>query len=206
MVKVTVGNNLKRVSVIVPAETTLKSVLEHAEIRYETGIMTLDGAPLAPGDLEKTFSEFGITEKCYLLSIVKADNAAEIYTLGRTALIRSNLKLDDVLMCAKYCPDALCIRGEDGEDELFRIGVSVEHGDGELSKYGILFDPESTSGYAEVTIPLEVDEDFDNVYDPLFVRFGAIIENLEAIEQKIPEELSNALKRKDVFINKIHVN
>lgn len=202
MIKVTVGNNLKRASVIVPAETTLKSVLEDAEIKYETGVMTLDGSPLAPGDLEKTFADFGVSERCYLLSVVKADNAAEIFTLGNTALIRSCLTLDDIRKCERYCPNSLCVTDENG-NELFKIGVSKRS---ETSNYGILFGSCSTSGYAEVTIPLEADEDFDNVYDSLFVRFGAIIENLEAIEQKIPEELSNALKRKDVFINKIHIN
>ena len=30
---------------------------------------------LKPGDLDKTFAEFGIKEKCFLMQIVKADNA-----------------------------------------------------------------------------------------------------------------------------------
>jgi hypothetical protein len=37
--------------------------------------MNLDGAPLQPGDLDKTFAQFGITDKCFLLNVVKADNA-----------------------------------------------------------------------------------------------------------------------------------
>lgn len=75
MVKVVVGNNVKRESVIVDASTTLREVLENAEIDYTRGVMHLDGSSLNPGDLDKTFEYFGITEKCFLLNVVKADNA-----------------------------------------------------------------------------------------------------------------------------------
>lgn len=75
-VKVVVGNNVKRETVIVDSTTTLRTVLEEVDIDYTRGGMHLDGATLTPGDLDKTFSDFGITEKCYLLNVVKADNAA----------------------------------------------------------------------------------------------------------------------------------
>lgn len=75
MVKVTVGNNVKRDKVIVDSSTTLRKVLEDADIDYSRGVMHLDGSSLAPGDLDKTFDSFGITEKCFLLNVVKADNA-----------------------------------------------------------------------------------------------------------------------------------
>jgi len=37
--------------------------------------MHLDGYPLQPGDLDKTFKDFGLGEECWLLNVVKADNA-----------------------------------------------------------------------------------------------------------------------------------
>ena len=76
MVKVCVGNNVKRDNVIVDSNVTLRSVLEDANIDYTKGTMHLDGATLQPGDLDKTFDQMGITEKCSLLNVVKADNAA----------------------------------------------------------------------------------------------------------------------------------
>ena len=76
MIKVTMGNNVKRKVEILDDNTTLREALENAEIEYATGIMNLDGSTLSPGDLDKTFADFGITEKCYLLNVVKADNAA----------------------------------------------------------------------------------------------------------------------------------
>ena len=75
MVKVVVGNNVKRNSVIVESSTTLRAVLEEAGIDYTRGSMHLDGSTLQPGDLDKSFDDFGITEKCFLLNVVKADNA-----------------------------------------------------------------------------------------------------------------------------------
>jgi hypothetical protein len=76
MIKVTVGNNVKRESVIVNPNSTLRAVLEQANVDYTRGVMHLDGSSLNPGDLDKTFANFGITEKCFLLNVVKADNAA----------------------------------------------------------------------------------------------------------------------------------
>ena len=75
MIKVTIGNNVNRESVILDENTTLRTALEDNEIDYTVGIVHLDGSSLKAGDLDKTFADFGITEKCYLLSVVKADNA-----------------------------------------------------------------------------------------------------------------------------------
>ena len=78
MIKVTMGNNVKRTSEILDENTSLRDALEMADIDYTTGIMNLDGSTLNPGDLDKTFADFGITEKCYLLNVVKADNASNV--------------------------------------------------------------------------------------------------------------------------------
>lgn len=75
MIKVTIGNNLKRESVIIDENTTLRNALEDADIDYTRGMMHLDGASLAAGDLDRTFADFGVHDRCYLLNVVKADNA-----------------------------------------------------------------------------------------------------------------------------------
>ena len=76
MIKVTMGNNVKRTGEIPDENTTLRDAPESVDIDYTTGIMSPDGSTLNPGDPDKTFADFGITEKCYLLNVVKADNAA----------------------------------------------------------------------------------------------------------------------------------
>ena len=75
MIKVTVGTNTRRTSVIVEPSRSLRSVLEEQEIDYSTGTLHLDGSTVTPGQLDKTFAELGITEKCFLISVVKADGA-----------------------------------------------------------------------------------------------------------------------------------
>lgn len=75
MIKVSVGNNLQREWVFVDENTTLKSCLEANGVDYTRGITQLDGSSLGAGELNKTFADFGVTEKCFLLNIVKADNA-----------------------------------------------------------------------------------------------------------------------------------
>lgn len=80
MINVVVGNNVRRESVIVSPTSTLRSALEEGNIDYSNGVMHLDGASVNPGDLNKTFAEFGYDgsegrDKCFLLNVVKADNA-----------------------------------------------------------------------------------------------------------------------------------
>ena len=75
MIKVTIGNNVKRKTEIINENMTLRQALENAEIDYSRGAMNLDGSTLSPGDMDKTFADFGIMEKRFLLNVVKADNA-----------------------------------------------------------------------------------------------------------------------------------
>lgn len=77
MLKVVVGNNANREQVLVDENTQLRTVLEENEVNYTTGVLHLDGAPIQPGDLNKTFAQMGYTgdAKVYLISVVKADNA-----------------------------------------------------------------------------------------------------------------------------------
>ena len=80
MIRVTIGNNLKRYSEYYTPDTTLRAAMEQAGIDYTSGMTTLDGSTLGPGDLNKTFADFGYDgteghDKCFLLNVVKADNA-----------------------------------------------------------------------------------------------------------------------------------
>ena len=75
MISVTLGTNTNRSKVLVDPTSTLREVLEDNSINYASGNLHLDGSSLKPGDLDKSFSELGISSNCYLLSIQKADNA-----------------------------------------------------------------------------------------------------------------------------------
>ena len=76
MIKLVIGNNVKKDTKFVDENHTLRQELETAQIDYTRGSVNLDGVTLGPGDLDKTFAQHGIKDKCYLLQVVKADNAA----------------------------------------------------------------------------------------------------------------------------------
>jgi hypothetical protein len=84
MIRVTIGNNLKRKAFNVDPNLTIRNVLEQTAeetgIDYTVGMMSLDGSPISGSDLDQTFAERGYTgeenhDKCFLLNVVKADNA-----------------------------------------------------------------------------------------------------------------------------------
>ena len=80
MIRVIIGNNLKRFTETFTPDTTLRAAMEQVDIDYTTGMTTLDGSTLGPGDLNKTFADFGYDgtegrDKCTLITVVKADNA-----------------------------------------------------------------------------------------------------------------------------------
>ena len=75
MIKVISGTNLNKQELIVSADTTLMQAAEQAELNVGAGGITLNGSMVSAADFGKTFAEFGIADKCYLLQVVKADNA-----------------------------------------------------------------------------------------------------------------------------------
>lgn len=84
MIAVTIGNNLKRARFNFNPNTTIRQALENTAgetgIDYTTGMLSLDGSTIGGADLDKTFAELGYTgepnhDKCFLISVVKADNA-----------------------------------------------------------------------------------------------------------------------------------
>lgn len=180
MIKVTVGNNLSRKAVIVSETSTLREILEANEVNYNTGMTSLDGATLAPGDIDKTFADFGITEKCYLLNVVKADNAANISVLGEAAVLTSLFKLEDLQTILKYKPSALTIVDKETKEELFRVGIA-KTGLGSANQYGISFAPvPDNRGYAQVTVTLP--ENHGDVVDYLEDTYGTAMVNLKTLE------------------------
>jgi hypothetical protein len=75
MIQVTIGTNTNRKKVTVNPESTIRQVLEDNDVNYSVATVHMDGATLQPGDMDKTFKDFGITDSCYVIAVVKADNA-----------------------------------------------------------------------------------------------------------------------------------
>lgn len=205
MIQVFVGNNMGRKQVIVDENTALKKVLEDNGIDYAVGMTSLDGATLGAGDLNKTFADFGITEKCYLLNVVKADNAAKIKIAGRACVVESTVGLDKIELLQKYRPNALSLFEGEGanKQEVFKVGAGK--GTGSISTFGASFGVGETAGHkaaitmmipegvtdpkkwAEETIGVsilklnQVEEQFTGALEEVAAEQASVRENIEVI-------------------------
>ena len=73
MIKVIIGTNTNRKSIMVDPSRTLKAVLEENGIDYSTGGIHLDGLAVGGEGLNMSFADHGITEDCILIAVVKGD-------------------------------------------------------------------------------------------------------------------------------------
>ena len=76
MIKVTIGTNTDRQTIMAAPDRTIKSLFEEANVDYTKGTPHLDGTALKTGEINKTLAELGVTEKCFIISVTKVDNAA----------------------------------------------------------------------------------------------------------------------------------
>jgi len=79
-VRVTAGTTVDRKTENFAPHVTIREILETLGIDYNRGVMHLDGASLKAGEINKTLADFGYDgtdghDRCYLLNVVKADNA-----------------------------------------------------------------------------------------------------------------------------------
>lgn len=181
MINVVIGNNINRTNKIIDENTTLRAALEEAGIDYSVGMTSLDGVSLQAGGLDKTFAQYGVTEKCYLLNVVKADNAAAIKIVGGVAVIESGAKLADIKKLAKYRPAALSLFQGSGKEkeEVFKVGVGS--GNGSVGKYGVSFGSATTTD-GKATVTLMIPEGTTDPKAWVKEAVGVAILNLNKVE------------------------
>lgn len=176
MINVAVSSNMGRTTIPVDEHTTIKSVLDSQNVNYAVGMVSIDGATLIPGDINKTFADFGVTDKCFLSVIVKADNAcdevsacdsdchepterrtaARILVAGSCATIESGYTLDELKLIQKFRPAALStFEVQDGhKTPTFTIGVATA-GNGSVGSVGASFCPrQSAAGKAMIVLQI----------------------------------------------------
>lgn len=189
MINVIIRSNTTQGNKITNENTTLRQVLEDAGIDYTIGMTSLDGSTLRPGDLDKTFADFGVTEKCYLMSVVKADNAAAIKIVGSVAVIESSADLETIEKVAKYRPNALKLFEGTGKDKETVFAVDAGRGLGSINKYGVSFGAATTvDGKATVTIMIP--EGTEDAKEYVKEKVGVAILNLNKVEQQFAGAVS----------------
>lgn len=129
---------------------------------------------------------------------------SKITIVGNAVAIKSSIKMEDLKVVAKYNPNALCLKDEDGE-EVFRIGAT--NGEGSIGKYGISFSSTDSHGYATLTITLQklgISEDV-NVKEVLADTIGAAVGYLNNIEESIASVVDEINDSKNKFMESIEV-
>lgn len=75
MIKVSVGNNLSRSEVFYEDTSTIQEVLDAQGIDTEGNMVYLNGAAIPPQQFVKRFTDFGVTDSCTLISVIKQTGA-----------------------------------------------------------------------------------------------------------------------------------
>lgn len=74
MITVTLNANGRRTSVLTTEDKTLRSFIAEQNLNSNV-VPYLDGAPITPSQMDKTFAELGIQDACVISSVVKTNNA-----------------------------------------------------------------------------------------------------------------------------------
>lgn len=152
MIRISIGNNLSRKSVIVDENTTVRKALEDSGINHSVGVTTIDGATISAADMDKSLAAMGAKDGTMVLNVAKLDLAASMSVKAGMGFVVSDLSLDDIKLVEKYDPDALVIKDENG-DEVYRVGTTC--GVGVVCPYGVSFGAHTTNdGRAAVSFPV----------------------------------------------------
>lgn len=187
MIKVMLNNNLNKSTAMIDENTTLRAALEQNGIDYSRGIVSLDCSPLRAGDLDKTFADFGIAEKCYLSVVVKADNAVAIKIIARDAILEAGFSLEDLKKVQSKRPKSLVINDDKGEP-VYAFGVAAK-GEGSVTNSGVSFAPmAAVNGHAMMTVKLPDDVTTQEKAKEWAVeKYCTAVAYLKKIEEVVPK-------------------
>lgn len=197
MIQVTIGNNLSRKNVLVDGDNkTLRQAFEENDINYASGIVSLDGASLTPGMMDKTFAENGVTgDRCYLMVSVKADNAVSAHIAGSALVVTSTATPDELASLAKYRPDALVLTEGEGSEKREVFKVCTGNGAGSIGAFGAVFSS-VTNNDGKATITMQIPADVKDRKEWAEEHIGLAILKLANVEGQFADALASVAEEK----------
>ena len=90
--------------------------------------------------------------------------------LGSNAVIKTDILFGDLVALAKFKPEALIIKNEEGK-EVYKISVNKE-GKSTISNYGTVFVSKDAEGFAELNITIDEAVAADKRVDYIKENFG----------------------------------
>lgn len=187
MIKIKLISTANRMpATLVPEESTIREFFEQNDISYEMAAVYLDGVTMQPGDLDKTFEEWGIKESCRISVVIKTQAALEATVAGNSLVITSSAKLDDLKLIQRLRPNALTLHDEDNEP-IFGVTVSTKSA-GHLNKNGATFGSRANAN-GNATITMMLDADVENVAQHVEEKYGCALLMLRELEEGWNEHL-----------------
>ena len=200
MVKVFMTTTAGRKSELFDEGTNIREIFEAFDVDYSTATNCIDGCKIDPAGMNKTLREWGVDKECRLSSIVKIDNAAHVDISGASAVLVSDVTLDDWKRVEKYSPEMLKIVDEEG-DPLFKIKTS--DGGGSINEYGVCFGSYTNEGEL-ATVTVLLDDDIEDKLAAVKEIMGSALLDLNEIEKEIPNVLKD-IADKEAEIEKLIV-
>lgn len=200
MVKCFVTTTAGRKSDLFDEGTTLREVFDALDVDYSVATNCIDGMRIDPAGMDKTLRQWGVDKECRLSSIVKIDNAAHVEISGASAVLVSEIALEDWKRVEKYAPEAMKIVDEDGET-LFKVKTST--GGGSVNEYGVCFGSYTNEG-RKATVTVLLEEDVEDKLGAVRDIMGTALLDLNDIEGEIPGLLKE-IADKEAEINKLIV-
>lgn len=128
---------------------------------------------------------------------------AKIKVMGNAAVITSSLTLGDIALVKAYRPKALTLMGgENGKDELFKLGISADPY-GEIDQFGAVFGAEDAEGKAIITELISPVS--DDVKSELADKYGAALVNLGKMEETLPAVVEEIKAEREALMASIEV-
>lgn len=109
---------------------------------------------------------------------------AKIKVTGAAAVVVSDVKLEDYKKVAKYRPDRLVLKDENGEPY---FTVQTSHGVGNIGKYGATFGDITDGAEKHATITIIDNDGFgEDAKQAVAEKVGVAILHLNEIEASLP--------------------
>ena len=198
MVKCYVTTTAGRKSDLFDEGTTVREVFEAFDVDYSVATNCIDGTKIDPAGMNKTLREWGVTKECRLSSIVKIDNAAHVDISGASAVLVSDVALEDWERVEKYAPEMLKITDEDGE-AIFKVKTCC--GGGSVNEYGVCFGSYTNEG-GKATVTVLLDEEVEDKLGAVKEIMGTALLELNGIEKELPNVLKD-IADKEAEIEKL---
>lgn len=128
---------------------------------------------------------------------------AQVVVAAQAAVVKSALKLEDILKAKKYRPEALILMGgEDGKEPIFGIGVA--DGPGNINSVGAEFSA-TPAADGKAVITLIIGEEVDDVKKFIADKVGRALMLLNKLEEQIPAAIENIDAEMDAIMDAIIV-